>query len=169
MKTVYLNLRGVNKCYYVIVIDKVHVVVVFTKNVFCGLSRLIVSRVANQLCSSHQSPYSCRQRQTGGQTGTGIQDKCCDYQATYIRETGRNLSTCLTKHKRATSIGDVNNHIVEHDLQTKHQIDWDWDYATCITYCTDYYRLQEPRRKTTREEKSANPGDDATPDATAEC
>ena len=121
------------------------------------------------MCSSHQSPYSCRQRQTGGQTGTGIQDKCCDYQATYNGETGRNLSTRLTKQKRATRSGDVNNHIVEHHLQTKHQIDPDWDSATYITYCTDYYRLQEPRRKTTRDEKSANLGDDATPDATAEC
>ena len=36
--------------------------------------------------------------------------------------------------------GDVNNinHIAEHHLQTKHQIDW--DSATCTTYSTDYYR-----------------------------
>ena len=34
--------------------------------------------------------------------------------------------------------GDVNNHIAEHHLQTKHQIDW--DSATCITYSTDYYQ-----------------------------
>ena len=33
---------------------------------------------------------------------------------------------------------DVNNHIAEHHLQTKHQIDW--DSATCITYSTDYYQ-----------------------------
>ena len=44
----------------------------------------------------------------------------------------------LTKHKRATRNGDVNNHIAEHHLQTKHQIDW--DSATCITYSTDYYQ-----------------------------
>ena len=37
---------------------------------------------------------------------------------------GRNLSTQLTNHKRATRNGDVNNHIAEHHLQTKHQIDW---------------------------------------------
>ena len=49
--------------------------------------------------------------------------KCCDCQATYIGETGRNLSTRLTEHKRATRNGDVNNHIAEHHLQTKHQID----------------------------------------------
>ena len=56
----------------------------------------------------------------------------------YIGKTGRNLSTRLTEHKRATRNGDVNNHIAEHHLQTKHQIDW--DSATCITYSTDYYQ-----------------------------
>ena len=64
--------------------------------------------------------------------------KCCDCQASYIGETGRNLSTRLTEHKRATRNGDVNNHIAEHHLQTKHRIDW--DSATCITYSTDYYQ-----------------------------
>ena len=63
--------------------------------------------------------------------------KCCDCQASYIGETGRNLSTQLTEHKRATRNGDVNNHIAEHHLQNKHQIDW--VSATCITYSTDYY------------------------------
>ena len=42
------------------------------------------------------------------------------------------------KDKRATRNGDINNHIAEHHLQTKHQIDW--DSATCITYSTDYYQ-----------------------------
>ena len=63
--------------------------------------------------------------------------KCCECQASYIGETGRNLSTRLTEHKRATRNGDVNNHIAEHHLQTKHQIDC--DCATRITYSTDYY------------------------------
>ena len=44
----------------------------------------------------------------------------------------------LTEHKRTTRNGDVNNHITERHLQTKHQIDW---YSvTCITYSTDYYQ-----------------------------
>ena len=35
-------------------------------------------------------------------------------------------------------MADVNNHIAEHHLQTKHEIDR--DSATCITYSTDYYQ-----------------------------
>ena len=61
--------------------------------------------------------------------------KCCFCQATYFGETDRNLSTRLTEHKRATRNGDVNNHIAEHYLQTKHQIDWD-----CEMY-HKFYRL----------------------------
>ena len=59
-----------------------------------------------------------------------VYNKCCDCQAPDISETGRNLSTRLTEHKRAARNGDVNN-------QTKNQIDW--DSATCITYSTNYY------------------------------
>ena len=64
--------------------------------------------------------------------------KWCDCQASYIAETSRILSTRQTEHKRAMRNGDVNNHIAEHHLQTKHQIDW--DSATCITYSTDYHQ-----------------------------
>ena len=51
--------------------------------------------------------------------GAEYKIKCCDCQASYIGETGRNLSTRLTEHKRATRNGDVNHHIAEHHLQTK--------------------------------------------------
>ena len=61
-----------------------------------------------------------------------------DCQATYIGETGRNLNTRLTEHRRATRNGDINNHIAEHHLQTNHRIDW--DSATCVTYNTNYYQ-----------------------------
>ena len=63
--------------------------------------------------------------------GAVYEIKCCDCQVSYIGETGRNLSTRLTEHKRATRNGDVNNHIAEHHLKTKHQIDC--DSATCVT------------------------------------
>ena len=58
--------------------------------------------------------------------------KCCDCQATYIGETGRNLNTRLTEHKRATRNGDLSNNIAEHHLQTNHRIDW--DSAECVIY-----------------------------------
>ena len=64
--------------------------------------------------------------------------KCCDCQATYIGETGRNLNTRLTEHKRATGNGDLNNNIAEHHLQTNHRIDW--DSVECVIYSTDYYQ-----------------------------
>ena len=53
-------------------------------------------------------------------------------------KSGETLATRLTEQKRAKRNGDVNNHIAEHHLQTKHQIDW--DSGKCITYSTDYYQ-----------------------------
>ena len=48
--------------------------------------------------------------------------KCCHCQVTYIGVTGRNLSARLNEHRRVTRNGDINNHITEHHLQTKHRI-----------------------------------------------
>ena len=67
--------------------------------------------------------------------------KCCNCQATYMGETGRNLGTWLTEHKQRTRNGGVNNHIAEQHLQTKHQINW--DSATYIAYSTDYYHFRK--------------------------
>ena len=47
----------------------------------------------------------------------------------YIYST--NIQVCLRND-------DVNNHIAEYHLQTKHQIHW--NSVTCITYSTDYYQ-----------------------------
>ena len=55
----------------------------------------------------------------------------------YTVETGRNLSTRLTEHKRATRNGDANNHIAVHHQLTNHNIDW--DSAQCLTYSTNYF------------------------------
>ena len=63
---------------------------------------------------------------------------CSDWYASYIGETGRNLTTRLTEHKRATRKGDVNNHIAEHHRLTNHTIDW--DSAQCLTYSTNYFQ-----------------------------
>jgi len=58
--------------------------------------------------------------------------KCSDCQASYVGETGRNLNTRLTEHKRATR-----NHIASHQL-TNHNIDW--NTAQCLTYSTNYFQ-----------------------------
>ena len=63
---------------------------------------------------------------------------CSDCRASYIGETGKNLTTRLTEHKRAKRKRDVNNHIAEHYRLTNHTIDW--DYAQCLTYSTNYFQ-----------------------------
>ena len=78
------------------------------------------------------------QTNLGDRQGVVYKIECCDCQASYIGETGRNLSMRLTEHKRETSNGDVNNHIAEHHLQMIHQIDW--EFAICIKFSTDYYQ-----------------------------
>ena len=62
---------------------------------------------------------------------------CSDCHASYIGETGRNLTTRLIEHKRATRKGDVINHIAEHHQLTNHI---DWDTAQCLTYSTNYFQ-----------------------------
>jgi len=64
--------------------------------------------------------------------------KFSDCQASYIGETGRNLNTRLTEHKRATRNGDANNHIAVHHQLTNHNIDW--DFAQCLTCSTNYFQ-----------------------------
>ena len=69
--------------------------------------------------------------------------KCgCDCQASYIGETGRNLSTQLIEHKRSTRNGDFNNHIAEHHLQTKHA-------SNRLGFCDMYLRILQTTITTT--------------------
>ena len=91
----------------------------------------------------------------GDRQGAVYKIECCDCQASYIGETGTNLSMRLTEHKRATSNVDINNHIAEHHLQMKHQIDW--EFATCITYSTDYYQCLTLESWFTNLEQTNNP------------
>ena len=62
--------------------------------------------------------------------GAVYKTKCFNFQATYIGETGRNITTRPNEHKRATKKGDLNNNIAEHHLKTSQTIDW--DSATCV-------------------------------------
>ena len=62
--------------------------------------------------------------------------KCCDCPATNVRETGRNLNTRLTGHRRATKNDYNKNSIAEHHLLTDHRIDW--GSVECISLSTDY-------------------------------
>ena len=55
-----------------------------------------------------------------------------------IDETGRNLNTRLTEHKRATRNGNFNNNIVENYLQTNPRINW--DSSEYVIYSIDYYQ-----------------------------
>ena len=64
--------------------------------------------------------------------------KCSDCQATYIGETGRNLTTRLNENKRATKKRDLNNNVARHHLKTSHIIDL--DSATGLTRSTDYHQ-----------------------------
>ena len=70
--------------------------------------------------------------------GAAYEIKCSDCQASYIGETGINLNTRLTEHKRAMRNGDASNHIAVHHQLTKHNIAW--DSAKCLTYSTNYFQ-----------------------------
>ena len=84
------------------------------------------------------SPTNVREKdEPRNRQGAVYKINCSDCHASYIGETGRNLTTRLTKHKRATRKGDVNNHIAEHHWLTNHTIDW--DSAQCLTYGTNYF------------------------------
>ena len=61
-----------------------------------------------------------------------------DCHASYIGETGRNLTTRLTEYKRTTRKGDVNNHIAKYHRLMNHNIKW--DSAQCLTHNANYFQ-----------------------------
>ena len=80
--------------------------------------------------------------------------KCSDCQVSYIGETGRNLNTRLTEHKRATRNGDANNHIAVHHQLTNHNIDWDSNLEqTPLNRCQ---QLPAPYKRLIRDENKPN-------------
>ena len=95
-------------------------------NIICVTHKLITT--LRQFLTSVKDKDEPNDRQ-----GAVYKIKCCECQASYIGETGRNLNIRLTEHKRVTKNGDVHKH-----LHTNHRIDW--DSVKCITYSTDYYK-----------------------------
>ena len=114
-------------------------------SVDCSL-RLDLDNIRSRIASTIQSAPTLRHLLTNvkdkdepnNRQGAIYKIECSDCQASYIGETGRNLNTRLTEHKRATRNGDVNNHISEHHRQTNHRIDR--DSAKCLTYSTNYFQ-----------------------------
>ena len=83
----------------------------------------------HNICIAHKPITTFRQLLTNvkdkvepqGRQGAVYEIRCWDYCATYIGETGRNLNTRLTEHRRATKNGDNKNNIAEHHLQSDHR------------------------------------------------
>ena len=61
--------------------------------------------------------------------------------SSYVCETGRNLNTRLTEHKRASRNGDANNHIALHHQLTNHNI----DYFQRLTLESWYTNLEQEK------------------------
>ncbi len=57
--------------------------------------------------------------------GIVYQIGCRDCKATYIGELGRQLRTRLTEHKKSVTAGNGSSTLSEHQLDSRHRIDWD--------------------------------------------
>ena len=109
-----------------------------------GTSKTIARILPYNVQVAHKPMFTLRRLLTNvkdkdepeDRSGAVYKIKYSDCQSIYIGETGRNLTTRLNEHKRATKEGDVNN--TEHHLKTSHTIDR--DFAMCVTYSTDYYQ-----------------------------
>ena len=58
-----------------------------------------------------------------GRLGAVHKTKCSECHATYMGETGRNLTTRLNERKQATKSVELNNNIAENHLKTNHTLD----------------------------------------------
>ena len=117
--------------------------ILYIKGIFGNISRILqtlIIRVAHKPITTLRQLLTYVKDKDEPRNGQGALYKinCSDCHASYIGETGRNLTTRLTEHKRATRKGDVNNHIAEHHRLTNHTIDW--DSAQCLTYNTNYFQ-----------------------------
>ena len=115
----------------------------YIKGISGNISRILqtfIIRVAHKPITTLRQLLTYVKDKDEPRNGQGAVYKinCSDCHASYIGETGRNLTTRLTEHKRATRKGDVNNHIAEHHRLTNHTIDW--DSAQCLTYNTNYFQ-----------------------------
>ena len=74
----------------------------------CSLNCL--EEIQEMVQSTFAQPTKVKDKdETNREQGAVNKIKCCDCQATYIGETGRNLNVRLTEHKRATTNGDIKN------------------------------------------------------------
>ena len=116
--------------------------ILYIKGISENISRILQTF---NICITHKPITTLRQLLTNvkdkdeqrNRQGAVYKINCSDCHASYIGETGRNLTTRLTEHKRATRKGDVNNHIAKHHRLTNHTIDW--DSAQCLAYSTDHF------------------------------
>ena len=115
----------------------------YIKSISENISRILQSfniRVAHKPITTQRQSLTNVKDKDEPRNGQGAVYKinCSDCHAFYISETGRNLTTGLTEHKRVRRKGDVNNLIAEHHRLTNHTIDW--DSTQCLTYSTNYFQ-----------------------------
>ena len=108
--------------------------ILYIKGISGNISRILqtfIIRVAHKPITTLRQLLTCvkDKDEPRNRQGAVYKINCSDCHASYIGETGRNLTTRLTEHKRATR---------KHHRLTNHTIDW--DSAQCLTYNTNYFQ-----------------------------
>ena len=110
-----------------------------SENISCILKPFIIRVAHKPITTLRQLLTTVKDKdEPSNRQGAAHKINCSDCHASDIGESGRNLTTRLTEHKRATRKGDVNNHIVEHHRLTNHTIDC--DSAQCLINSTKYFQ-----------------------------